>query len=236
MWETDFRGDGAPSATASNVTEAPPRSDPTVDIPGPQDAWFPAAAFAVVGGGVVVLSVLAHALLPALHPFHRHLQGHRWVDSFGWWDGWWYVGIARRGYQFFRPGRQSPVAFFPAYPLAMRYLARFVGGPLMAGFLISVSSGFAGAVLFHRWCVAKLGGPKARLAVVLLLLYPFAFYLMGAVYADALFIAATLASFLALEDDRPVLAGLAAIVATVTADNGDQFEQRAPAEPSACAP
>ena len=31
-------------------------------------------------------------------------------------------------------------------------------------------------------------------------------------------------------------AGLAAVVATVTADNGDRFEQRAPAEPSACAP
>src|SRR5216683_3088539 len=31
-------------------------------------------------------------------------------------------------------------------------------------------------------------------------------------------------------------AGLAALVASVTADNGDRFEQRAPAEPSACAP
>ena len=30
--------------------------------------------------------------------------------------------------------------------------------------------------------------------------------------------------------------GLAALVASVTADNGDRFEQRAPAEPSACAP
>ena len=30
--------------------------------------------------------------------------------------------------------------------------------------------------------------------------------------------------------------GLAAFVASVTADNGDKFEQRAPAEPSACAP
>ena len=30
--------------------------------------------------------------------------------------------------------------------------------------------------------------------------------------------------------------GLAALLASVTADNGDRFEQRAPAEPSACAP
>ena len=178
------------------------------------DRWFPVALFAGVAGVVVVVSVLAHAYLTLLHPFHRHLQGDRWVDAFGWWDGWWYVGIARRGYWFFRPDRQSPVAFFPAYPLAMRYLGQVVGGPVVAGFLITVSCGLGVAVLFHRWCVEKLGTAKARLAVALLLLYPFAFYLMGAVYGDALFIVAALAAFLALERDRTVLAGLAALVAT----------------------
>ena len=173
-------------------------------------------AFAVVAGVVITVSVVVHALLPLMHPFHRHLQGTSWADAFGWWDGWWYVGIARRGYEYFRPGRQSPVAFFPAYPLGMRYLGPFVGGPLVAGFVLTVASGLAIAVLFHRWCLAKLGSAKARLAVLLLLLYPFAFYLMGAVYADALFIAASLAAFLALEHDRPVLAGLAGLVATAS--------------------
>jgi hypothetical protein len=178
------------------------------------ERWFPVVAFAAVAGAVVVISLLAHAYLPVLHPFHRHLQGDRWVDAFGWWDGWWYVGIARRGYWFFQPGQQSPVAFFPAYPLGMRLLGPVVGGPLMAGFLLTLVCGLGVAVLFHRWCVAKLGLAKARLAVLLLLLYPFAFYLMGAVYADALFVAAALAAFVALEHDRPFLAGMAGIVAT----------------------
>ncbi len=164
----------------------------------------------------MLISILAHAYLSRLHPFHRQLQGNRWVDSFGWWDGWWYVGISRRGYRFFRPDRQSPVAFFPAFPLAIRFLGAWVGGPLMAGFLLTLVCGLGVAVLFHRWCVAKLGPAKARLALFLLLLYPFAFYLMGAVYADALFIVASLTAFLALENDRPVLAGLAGIVATAS--------------------
>jgi len=106
------------------------------------------------------------------------------------------------------------VAFFPAYPMAMQYLGRVVGGPLLAGFLITVACGLGVAVLFHRWCVLKLGSAQARLALALLLLYPFAFYLMGAVYADGLFIVAALAAFLAVEHNRPVLAGLAAVVAT----------------------
>ena len=221
MWDTDFRGDGAPASAAVGALEAPPTAGPEGAGAGPrrlrtEDKWFPFVVFAAVAGAVVGLSVLAHALLPLMHPYHRRLQGDRWVDAFGWWDGWWYVGIARRGYQFFRPGRQSPVAFFPAYPLAMRYLASVTGGLLTAGFTITLASGLGTAVLFHRWCVAKLGAAKARLAVLLLLLYPFAFYLMGAVYADALFIVAALAAFLALEHDRPVVAGLAGIVATAS--------------------
>ena len=218
MFETEIRRDGAPARAAVEALPADVRQ-----VAGPLgsplsrgDRWFPFLAFAAVAGVVVVLSILAHAHLPRLHPFHRQLQGNRWVDAFGWWDGWWYVGIARRGYRFFRPNRQSPVAFFPAFPLAMRLLGWVVGGPLVAGFLLTVGCGLGVAVLFHRWCVAKLGPAKARLAVLLLLLYPFAFYLMGAVYADALFIVASLAAFLALEHDRPVLAGLAGVVATAS--------------------
>jgi len=217
MFETELRRDSAPARAAVETLPAGGHEVAVLRRPlGTRDRWFPFVAFAAVAGAVVVVSILAHAWLTLLHPFHRNLQGDRWVDAFGWWDGWWYVGIARRGYWFFRPDRQSPVAFFPAYPMAMRYLGQVVGGPLVAGFVITVSCGLGVAVLFHRWCVEKLGTAKARLAVALLLLYPFAFYLMGAVYGDALFIVAALAAFLALERDRPVLAGLAAAVATAS--------------------
>lgn len=215
MFETEVRRDGAPARAAVETLPAGgPQAAPRWPLLGRGDRWFPFLLFAGVAAVVVLVSVLAQAYLPRIHPFHRQLQGHRWVDAFGWWDGWWYVGIAKRGYWFFRPDRQSPVAFFPAYPMAMRYLGRVVGGPLVAGFAITVACGMGVAVLFHRWCVLKLGSAKARLALALLLLYPFAFYLMGAVYADALFILASLAAFLALEQDRPVLAGLAALAAT----------------------
>jgi hypothetical protein len=216
MFETEVRGDDAPARAGVEAPAAPPRTTRRGPGLGRRDRWFPVLAFAAVAGVVVALSVLAHFHLPRLHPFHRQLQGNRWADAFGWWDGWWYVGISRRGYRFFVSNRQSPVAFFPGFPLLMRALAVVVGGPLVAGFLLTLACGLGVAVLFHRWCVEKLGPAKARLAVLLLLLYPFAFYLMGAVYADALFIVASLASFLALERDRPVLAGLAGIVATAS--------------------
>lgn len=58
------------------------------------------------------------------------------------------------------------------------------------------------------------------LAVTLLLLYPFAWYLYGAVYADALLLVSALGALLLVEADRPVLAGLVGIVATAARPTG----------------
>lgn len=182
----------------------------------PPDRWFPFIAFGGVAGVVIVISILAHRHLPLLHPSHRNLQGKQWYYAFSWWDGWWYTGISRHGYGLFDVDRQSPVAFFPGFPLLMRLIGPAVGGPLLAGFGLSIGGGLGSTVLFHRWCSNRLGPEKARLAVGLMLLYPFAFYLMGAVYSDALFLFMAVGAFMALEADRPVLSGLFAAAATAT--------------------
>lgn len=184
--------------------------------PGNRDQWFPYRTYVAVAGLVVLVSISAHSRLSPLHSGHGAQQGHAWYHAFTWWDGWWYTGIAERGYGFFSTTRQSPVAFFPGYPLLMRLLGPAVGGPQLAGFGLTVVSGLGAAVLFHRWCSRMLGPATARLAVWLLLLFPFAFYLMGAVYSDALFLLTVVGAFLAYEDDRPVLAGLLAAAASAT--------------------
>ena len=188
------------------------------DVPAAsdRDLWFPLRAYAAAAAVVIFVSILAHAWLRPLHSGHRALQGRAWFHAFTWWDGWWYTGIAENGYGFFSTTRQSPVAFFPGYPLLMRLLGPAVGGSQLAGFGLTVICGLGAAVLFHRWCTRMFGPPTARLAVWLLVLYPFAFYLMGAVYGDALFLLTVVGAFLAFEDDRPVAAGLLAAVASAT--------------------
>ena len=215
MWEAEVRGHLAPRAATRSVSPSARVGDAGGGL-GRRERWFPVMAFAMVAGAVVALSILAYSLLPLQHRGHANMRTNGWLDAFGWWDGWWYVGIARRGYFAFGHRVQTPVAFFPAYPLLMGLLGRFLGGPLVAGFALSLTFGLGAAIAFHRWCVLKLGPAPARLAVILLLLYPFAFYLMGAVYADALFLCAAVSAFLAVEYDHPVLGGLAAAVATAT--------------------
>lgn len=136
------------------------------------------------------------------------------LEGYARWDTGWYLTIAEAGYFYDGPGRQSAVAFFPAYPLAMRLLGAAVGSPLVAGVAVTLASGLAVTVLFRRWVAGFLGDRTATFALALVVTYPFAYYLFGAVYSDALFLAATLAAFTLLERDRPLLAGLAGALAT----------------------
>lgn len=136
----------------------------------------------------------------------------------GWFrfDGGWYRYIADNGYFFTDLNTQSPVAFFPGYPLAVRAVDLVVRDTVLAAILVTFACGLSASVLFFDWTRKLLGDATARVALLVMLLYPFAFYLFGAVYGDALFLVATLGAFWLFERDQPVLAGLAGAVATAT--------------------
>jgi hypothetical protein len=162
-------------------------------------------------GYVVVGATLFSAGLLALHWFGvAHHPGPRVsygiVDAWNRWDAGWYQRIASEGYTYI-PGKQSAVAFFPAYPLLMRAF----GGVIrvsVAGIMVTIASGAAAVALFSVWTRRFLDPRTSLVAVAVLLVYPYSFYLYGAVYSDALFLALALASFVALESRRPWLSGL----------------------------
>jgi hypothetical protein len=178
-----------------------------------RDIRFPVLAFVALVAFVFVDARLAIELGAfRLPPQAFHVPS--LLDTYVRYDSGWYHSIATKGYFYNGPDQQSSVAFFPAYPLAMRVGALVVRDEVVSGVLVSLACGTAIAVLFHRWARPFIGERSARFGLVLLLVYPFAFYLGGVVYSDGLFLAAVLVSFLFLEKDRPVLAGLAAALAT----------------------
>jgi hypothetical protein len=138
-----------------------------------------------------------------------------WLEGLCRWDAGWFATIASKGY-WYDPSRQSPVAFYPLYPLLMRALATVVGPYFLAGILIAMASGLATVVLTHRWIRERLGNGIARTTLWVFLLYPFSIFLFGAVYSDALFICTTVAAFMCLERNRPGMAGLFGAAATAT--------------------
>ena len=178
--------------------------------------WLPVLLFVGLTGllwAVAGLS-LAHLAYTGTDVRRHPIPGAGWLEAWVHFDGFWYGDIAERGYWSFVPSEQGPFAFFPTYPLLMRLGRAVVGNTYVAGILITVAAGAAAAGLFFVWLRDRVSGAAAWTALLLVLLYPFAYYLSGAVYADAVFIACVLGSFVLLERDRPVLAGLVGAGAT----------------------
>lgn len=108
------------------------------------------------------------------------------------WDAGWYLSIANGGYTFdpnLDAAIQQNIAFFPAYPMAIRMLAPLFGREtLWTGVLISLAAFFLALVYFLKLARAELGDEdRAATAVMLLAAYPFAVY-FSAVYTESLFL------------------------------------------------
>jgi Gpi18-like mannosyltransferase len=131
------------------------------------------------------------------------------------WDAGWYQGIAEHGY-FFSSTVQSSAAYFPLYPSAIHALVRAGANPFIAGIVLTIAFGLAAFCLFWLWARELTDPATATLATQLFLLWPFAFFLYGAVYSDALFIALALGAFLFLERGKLLPAVLFGALATAT--------------------
>ncbi|MBD7919118.1 glycosyltransferase family 39 protein [Cellulomonas sp. Sa3CUA2] len=172
--------------------------------------WAVAGVFT---GLVVALSMVVALATRAQRRTDPELAGPAWLDGWFQYDSAWYLGIARNGY-FYSPGQQSPVAFFPAYPMSVRGLTEVLGDEQVAGQLLTVLCGLAAVVLFALWVRRRLPRRSAFMAVAAVLLYPYAFFLYGPMYADALFMLSAVAAFVLLERRWYLAAGIAGAVAT----------------------
>ena len=192
-----------------------PESDDAADAERAAAPWWHGPLlFCTVGVVLWAVVALSVAHLPwSSHPRPGYFPGQPWLEGWVHWDAGWYHSIAAKGYSYV-PGRQSAVAFFPAYPLAMRAGRAVVGDSLLAGILVTLGAGLALAALLWSWLRERLPTPAAWTAMALFLLYPYAYYLYGAVYADALFLAAVVGAFVLLERGHPWWAGLLGALAT----------------------
>jgi hypothetical protein len=128
------------------------------------------------------------------------------------WDCWWYANIVAQGY-WYHPGAQSPVAFFPLYPLVVRAVTLLGVDRFTGAVAVSLASGLGALALYSRWSKALVPASSGT-ATWLLALYPYAAYLYGIVYSDALFLLLVIGAFLALERQRPLVAMLLGMAAT----------------------
>jgi hypothetical protein len=190
--------------------------------------WFPLLVFLGVAAVLYVTVEVSHDHFGAEHrPEATDLAARP-----DWYAGWlqfdtsWYVYLAEHGYdaqqlQSFKQGQQSAIAYFPAYPLAVRQVARVTDHDYAAAAMLTTFlCGLGFALLFWLWCRDRLSARARRTALVLLLVYPYAWFLYGSGYGDAFFLVVTVGAFVLLERDRPVLAGAAGFIATAARPTG----------------
>lgn len=148
-------------------------------------------------------------------------------------DAGWYGGIALDGYSFAGQfARQQNLAFFPAFPMAMRVAGYPMGayGPgmphdwrmarvLWGGVILSILAfAWAGAYL---WRLARdtIGESRAGDAVALLAAYPFAIY-YSAPYSESLFLLASIAAVYHFRRGEWLKAGAWGLLAGLARPNG----------------
>lgn len=157
---------------------------------------------------LLAAAVVAETLIPR-NPALTSGDGAPILRSLTSWDGWYYLGIVRDGYQADPvSGAYTNLPFPPLYPMLIKILS--APFPAYAGLVSIVVSNVAFLValgLLVRLATPYLGRRRAVLAASLLVIYPFA-SVFGMAYTESLFLMLMLAAFLAAERRHRAWAGI----------------------------
>ncbi len=132
------------------------------------------------------------------------------------WDGFYYLDIARHGYA---PGPVNGpypnTVFFPLFPVLIRIVHDLTGIDWVVAAVVLSNVAFAASVVVFARLGARVIGPRAVLAAVLLCFAPGG-TAFSMVYADSLFLVASIGSFLAVERGSIRWAGVLYALATLS--------------------
>jgi hypothetical protein len=139
-------------------------------------------------------------------------------DTFARYDSGYFQGIAWDGYSPAAGGR-SNIAYFPVYPMLIRFVGRLFGRHHATYYLAAIAIAWISFVLATvvLYRLARLDVPRGRAdrAVLLTAIFPFAFF-FGVAYSESTFLLFALLAFYLFRVRRWVLGGICGAVATAT--------------------
>ena len=171
-----------------------------------------------------IIGVVASATLPKGYGKQTVWSSWPWLDIWGVWDSLWYMDIAQSGYsiapKLMDYPEQTNLAFFPLYPLLMRFFSYFTGGDLfIAGLLVSNGCLILSAYLLYRLVAIQWGDVIARRSVKYLFLFPVSFILSG-IFTESLYLCLSLLCFYLAKQRRWWLAGMCGALLSATRSLG----------------
>jgi len=174
--------------------------------------------------GFRLVSAIIALLVNLAFPLHQREQftifgsTSPFWDTFARYDTGHFEGIAWGGYAPLAGGR-SNIAYFPVYPLLMRYVGRLFGRYHASYFIAGIGIAWVSYVLamIALYHLARLDRSRreAERAVLLTTIFPFAFF-FGVAYSESTFLLFAVLTFYLLRTRRWVLGGVCGAVATAT--------------------
>jgi len=169
-----------------------------------------------------IIIFFSQKIIPYLgfFPYSGQLPGFNlptWVSALANFDGLHYISIARDGYA------QYEQAFFPLYPLIIKYLSPiFSNNQLLTGLIISNVSFLIGLIIFYKYLGSENPTPTNNfnkfqqiLTIFLLLSFPTSFF-FGAVYTEGLFFLLLISTLYFLKKHNYLLVFIFAFLAAIT--------------------
>jgi hypothetical protein len=115
------------------------------------------------------------------------------LDLFNMWDSGWYMKIVENGY-FYTPGQESSVAFFPLYPMVVKFFSLLFGNPLVFGFIVSNVSLIIAGIYLYKLVELDFGDSTASKTVFFMMVSPVSFF-FSIFFSEGLFLSLAIASF-----------------------------------------
>ncbi|MDP3974531.1 MAG: mannosyltransferase family protein, partial [bacterium] len=134
----------------------------------------------------------------------------QFIKSFANFDGLFYLRIAEKGYS------QFEHAFFPLYPLLIKYMSYIFNNKLIIGLLISNIS-FIFALFFLKKYLNDLfkDNKLSNWIITLLFVFPTSFF-FGSLYTESLFLLFTVLTFYSLHKKHFFIASIFSILSSLT--------------------
>jgi hypothetical protein len=180
-----------------------------------------ALAFRIVSA---LLAGIANVVIPDYQDQHFSMFAapNAFWDAFTRYDSGNYYQIARNGFHYTPEGRDT-IAYFPVFPLLMRYVGRLFGRSpadyYLGGIVVAWTNFVIGMITLYYLARLDLTARRSARAVLLTAIFPFAFF-FGVVYTESTYLMFALLAFYLFRTKRWIAGGLAGAFATASRVNG----------------
>lgn len=141
------------------------------------------------------------------------------LEVFDAWDSEHFQDIAKTGYEYINDGKGYNVAFFPLFPLIVKFLMNLGLSFELAGILVNNLAFLAAVYCVYFWVKSYCGNKEARWATAVLAWCPPSMF-AGVIYTEGLYLFLSAAAMQAFDKSRYGLTAFLGALATATRPTG----------------